>query len=57
MALMALQPRVANPGHMLILLQPLRQGQGVLRVALAPQTQCLDAEQQLLRREGIQRAA
>ena len=54
---MTLEARVADPADVLILLKPLRQLQRVLGVPLGAQAQRLDAEQELLRREGAHAGA
>lgn len=48
------QARVRDPRHMLVILEPLGQRQGISSVALATQTQRLQAENQLLGSEGVQ---
>lgn len=57
MALMALQTRVLDPRHVLILLEPLRELKCVLGVAFGAQTQRLDTEEELLGGEGVEGAA
>lgn len=52
----ALQPGVRDPAHVLALLQVPGQRQRVLAVPLRPQAQRLQAEQELLRGEGVQAA-
>ena len=51
---MRFQPRVRHPRHIRIALQPLRQLQRILCMALATKTECLEAEQQLMCTERVQ---
>ena len=57
MAPVARQARVRDPGDILIRLEPVRQLQRVRRVPLAAQAERLDAQQELLRGEGVQGCA
>src|SRR5262249_26093493 len=48
----ALKPSVADPGNFGMGIEPLRNGQGVVRLALHAERQCLDAGQQ---EKGVER--
>lgn len=54
---MVFQTRIGNPANMLILLKPPSQSNCVCSMALRAQTQSLQTQDQLLRRERIQRRA
>lgn len=49
-----LETRVRHPRHILVLLEPLSQREGIGSMALAAQAERLQAEDQLLRTEGVQ---
>ena len=55
MTAVALEPGVADPRDVRVLLQPPGELERILRMSLAAQTQRLDAEDELLRCEGVQR--
>ena len=54
---MGFQAGIANPGYILMLLQPLRKFERVVCVSFASQAQRFDAQEELLRSKGVQRGA
>lgn len=53
----AFQTRIRHPGDVRVALEPARQLESVIRVPLCAERQRLDAEEELLRSEGVQRCA
>lgn len=57
MGLVGLQPRVRDPANVLVGLEPFREFEGVVGVALGAEGEGFDAEEELLGGEGVEGCA